>query len=278
MFNVKFGETSPRVTLLQVMLNGHLCTGADGRRLVVDGIFGRNTRAGVSSAARMLGVGDKTDGKVAGPELVAKLLAGVDLRVVTSVDIGDPRVQVSIDILKENFDDPLVLGGMCNGLQQFVLGVKSRATKGQMAALRMVGHGNLGDWLTVSVGSVADLRKGDADQRKEYAAISDEVYSYVSAKNFDKVNGIIQPLNALFAPFGFAEHYGCTLGARSATRKMLNKLATLWGVPIRVTIGKQPMVSVTDLKGPVFTAFPGAHSLASWSRQFNRLNLGAMSR
>jgi hypothetical protein len=82
-----------------------------------------------------------------------------------------------------------------------------------------------------------------------------------SAQNFSKVNGIIQPLSAIFAPFGFAEHLGCTLGARHQTREMLRKLADLWGVPIRVGIWTQPIGSVMDISGPAFTAFPRGRDL-----------------
>ena len=92
------------------------------------------------------------------------------------------------------------------------------------------------------------------------------------------VNGIIAPLSAIFAPFGFAEHLGCTLGARPQTRKMLGKLASLWGVPIRVGIQTQPIGSVMDIRGPAFTAFPKGLDLKSWSKQFQTLDLPGVSR
>jgi hypothetical protein len=159
-----------------------------------------------------------------------------------------------------------------------VLAVQSRARPGRVAALRFDGYGNLGEWLTVSVGNVAHLRAGNRAERLEYAAIAQEIYSYVSATNFDKVNGMIRPLTAVFAPFGFAEHLGCTLGARHQTQVMLGKLANLWGVPIRVGIQKQPIGSVMDIHGPAFTAFPRGHNLMSWSRQFQKLDLPGVSR
>jgi hypothetical protein len=159
-----------------------------------------------------------------------------------------------------------------------VQAVLSRADTGKVAALRLDGHGNLGEWLTVSVGNVAHLREGNRAERQEYAVIAEEIYSYVSAKNFDKVQGMIQPLGAIFASFGFAEHLGCTLGARPQTRKMLGKLANLWGVPIRVGIQTQPIGSVMDIRGPAFTAFPKGLDLKSWSRQFDALDLPGVSR
>lgn len=277
MFNVRFGEHSPRVTLLQILLNSHSCGGVDGKRLVVDGMYGRNTRAAVVSAVKLIGEGDAS-GRAATPALVKSLLADVDLSVITSVDLGDPALQADVDQFKRNFDDPIVFGGLCNGLAQMVQAVLSRAENGQIATLRLDGHGNLGEWLTVSVGNVADLREGNRAERQEYAVIAEEIYSYVSAKNFDKVQGMIQPLSAIFAPFGFAEHLGCTLGARPQTRKMLVKLANLWGVPIRVGIQTQPIGSVMDIRGPAFTAFPKGLDLKSWSKQFQTLDLAGVSR
>ena len=35
-FDVRVGEHSPSVTLLQIPLNSHACTGVNGRRLAVD--------------------------------------------------------------------------------------------------------------------------------------------------------------------------------------------------------------------------------------------------
>jgi hypothetical protein len=224
MFNVPLGELSARVTLLQLLLNSHDCFGADGKRLTVDGAYGPNTKAAVSSASRLMRVGDPK-GNAAPPELIKALLADVDLKVISSVDLGDPKLEIALDALKEAGDDPIVLGGLCNGLQQLVNEITSRAGPGRTIALRLEGHGNLGRWLTVSVGSAAHL-KGEA-----YQEIENEVMSYISSSNFNTVSSVIAPLSRLFAPFGFAEHRGCTLGARRETRAMLKKLADLWGSP-----------------------------------------------
>jgi hypothetical protein len=270
MFNIRFGEHSPRVTLLQILLNSHSCVGADGKRLTVDGLYGRNTRAAVSAGSRLLGVGDLRGG-AATPALIKELLADVDLNVITSVDLGDPELQIDIDTFKAEGNDPIVLGGMCNGLQQMVNDVTARARPGRVAALRFDGHGNLGRWLTISVGNVAHL-KG-----RSYQEIENEVMSYISSSNFSTVSSVISPLSRIFAPFAFAEHLGCTLGARRETRAMLKKLADLWGVAIRVGIHLQPIGSV-DIVGPDFVAYPMSHNLRSWSRQFQNLDLPGVSR
>ena len=224
----------------------------------------------MSAGSRLLGVGDQ-GGSAATPVLIKELLADVDLNVITSVDLGDPNLQIDIDTFMTEGNDPIVLGGMCNGLQQMVNIVTGRARPGRVAALQFDGHGNLGRWLTISVGNVAHL-KGQA-----YRDIENEVMSYISSSNFRKVSSVISPLSRIFAPFGFAECLGCTLGARRETRAMLAKLADLWGVPIRVGIRLQPIGSV-NIVGPDFTAFPKSHNLRSWSRQFQDLDLPGVSR
>ena len=269
MFKVFHGEHSPRVTLLQILLNSHRCVGVDKKRLTVDGAYGRNTSAAVHAASRMLGLSDHR-GMAAGPALIKGLLADVDLSVIVSVDFGDPTLKDDIDAFKAAGNDPIVLGGMCNGLQQMVSSVIGRARSGRVAALRFDGHGNLGRWLTISVGDIADL-KGQA-----YREIEQEDMSYISSSNFRKVSSVIEPLSGIFAPFGFAEHLGCTLGARPKTRAMLGKLADLWGVPIRVGVRLQD-VGTIDIRGPDFTAFPGGYTLRSWSRQFQNLDLPGSS-
>ena len=147
-----------RVTLLQILLNSHGCVGADGKRLTVDGSYGRNTRAAVSAGSRLLGVGDQ-GGSAATPVLIKELLADVDLNVITSVDLGDPNLQIDIDTFMTEGNDPIVLGGMCNGLQQMVNIVTGRARPGRVAALQFDGHGNLGRWLTISVGNVVRISR-----------------------------------------------------------------------------------------------------------------------
>jgi hypothetical protein len=269
MFTVPFREVGPRVTLLQILLNSHSCYGADGKVLTVDGNYGPNTKAAVSSASLLKGVGDPK-GNAATPPLIKELLEDVELKVISSVDVGDyDNLSLTAEALKEAGDDPIELGLLCNGLQQLVNEVNVRAKAGTVVALRLVGHGNKGQWLTVSTGAPVHLDK------KEYKEREDED-SYISAANWDKVSSIIAPLSRVFAPFGYAQHHGCSLGSRGDTRDMLMKLADLWGVPIRVGRINQPFIKV-ELVGSVFTAFPKKQDLQTWSRQFQDLILPGVS-
>ncbi|MFN7921493.1 MAG: hypothetical protein U0Q16_15430 [Bryobacteraceae bacterium] len=270
MFIVRQGEQSPRVTLLQILLNSQGYRGANKRELVVDGIYGKNTRIAVEAAQ---GTGPSRNGAVAGPELWSRLLEGTGLAVVSSVDVGDPELMKDVEILRRGGDKPIVLGGMCNGIAQMVSEVTSRAQGQEIVTLRLDGHGNLGRWFTVSVGEVVDLHHEDP----AFAALVDkEDMSYIAASNFAKVAPTLRHLTPLFAPFGFAEHHGCSLGSRPHTRGMMKRLANLWGVPIIVGIKLQDVGAVLDFSGPTFTAFPGRHDLRSWSRQFEHTEVAGM--
>jgi len=136
--------------------------------------------------------------------------------------MGDPGLKVDVQALRESGDNPIELGAMCNGLSQLITDVKTRASGKSIAALRLDGHGNLGRWMTVSVGNVVDMT------RKDYRETAKEYFSYIDAAHFSKVSGLLGGLSGRFAPFGFAEHHGCSLGKRPETRAMMAKLADLW--------------------------------------------------
>jgi hypothetical protein len=257
MFTLHYREHSPRVTLLQILLK-------DEQDLQIDGAFGPKTLAALKAFQGSRGL---FPGGNATPDTWNELLQGTRLAVISSVDMGDPNLKVDVQALKESGDQPIELGAMCNGLGQMVSTVETRATGKSIAALRLDGHGNLGRWLTVSVGNVVHMTK------EEYRETKKEYYSYVDPGHFARVAPLLGQLSKRFAPFGFAEHHGCSLGKRPETRKMLAKLADLWGVPISVGITLQSVGAVTFFNGPVYTAFPLGMNLRSWSKQFQKTSV-----
>jgi Putative peptidoglycan binding domain len=261
MFTLHYFEHSPRVTLMQILLK-------DEYPIQVDGIFGPKTLAALKAFqanCRQPAFG------VATPDTWKELLRGTNLTVVSSVDMTDPALATDVAALKAAGDTPIEMYGMCNGLEQLMTNVAGRAGGKSIAALRLDGHGNLGRWLTVSVGDVVDM------PRNEYKLIEKEYHSYVDSKHYAEVEPVLARLSRRFAPFGFAEHHGCTLGKRPETRKMLAKLADLWGVPFSVGITTQDVGAVTYFNGPVVTVFPHGMSLHSWSRQFQNATVRTMS-
>jgi Putative peptidoglycan binding domain len=261
MFQLHYHEHSPRVTLLQILLK-------DEHNIQIDGIFGPKTLAALK--AFQVSRGQFPSGQ-ATPDTWRELLRGTNLTVVSSVDMGDPGLKVDVQALKDSGDNPIELGAMCNGLGQLISDVERRASGKSIAALRLDGHGNLGRWMTVSVGDVVDMTK------KDYRETAKEYYSYVDAGHFSRVSGLLGKLSGRFAPFGFAEHHGCSLGKRPETRRMMAKLADLWRVPISVGIVLQPFKVVTYFQGPVVTVFPLGMNLHSWSHQFQNVSVRNMT-
>jgi Putative peptidoglycan binding domain len=261
MFSLHYMEHSPRVTLLQILMK-------DEQELKIDGILGSHTYAALKAFQRSRGLAATG---IATPDTWAALLDGTDLAIISSVDMGDPTAKIDVQALKASGDTPIQLGSMCNGIGQLMGEVKKRARGRSIAALRLDGHGNLGRWLTVSVGDVVDMSKED------YAATAKEFHSYIDSKHFSTVAPLLGTLSDQFAPFGFAEHHGCSLGKRPETRKMLARLANLWGVPISVGITLQNFGAVTYFNGPVFTAFPHGMSLHAWSQQFQKTSVRTMT-
>jgi hypothetical protein len=261
MFTLRYLEHSPRISLLQILLK-------DEHNIRIDGIFGPKTLAALKGFQRSRG--QVPDGNVR-PDTWNELLRGTRLAVVSSVDMGDPALSSDVKALKASGDEPIELGGMCNGLGQLISAVNARAVGKSIVALRLDGHGNLGRWLTVSVGDVVDMSK------KDYRETAKEYYSYIDPKHFSTVASLLHQLTPRFAPFGFAEHHGCSLGKRPETRRMLAKLADLWRVPVSVGITLQDVGAVTYFNGPVFTAFPLGMSLRQWSHQFQNISVRNMT-
>ena len=265
MFKLKFHENSPRVTLLQILLK-------DEHKLRVDGAFGPRTLAAVK---RFQSAHGEFPGGMPTPKTWKDLLEGTDLAVVSSIDAGDAELaKADREVLEAFGDKPIMLGAMCNGLGQLVSEVNSRSRGLKLAALRLDGHGNLGRWMTLSVGEVADLA---AENPREYRQIKKEYFSYIDPTHFARIAPLLGQLSSKFAPFGFAEHHGCSLGKRPETRKMMAKLADLWGVPISVGTGLQSFGVIADFEGPVVTVFPRGMNLRRWSHQFQMATVRTMS-
>jgi hypothetical protein len=260
MITAGVGERSPRVVLIQILLNR---AGTDPQ-LTVDGRFGAKTRAAVIAFQRSVH-GLHTSGHI-DPITWHKLPRGKDMNVLDVVDVGDPKIGgLARHELTHAGGHPIELAKMCNGVGQMVGSAFANSANGSVALLRITGHGNLGRWLTVSVGDVVDAT------RAEKKILASEDHSYISAENFDKLALVLAPLKSIFASYGTAEHGGCSLGGRKGTRELLHKLADLWDVPVSVGVGLQH--SYLKFDGATFTAYPENGTLNSWSRQFRDMSL-----
>jgi len=253
MIVVSPGERSPRVALVQVLLN------RAGNTLKVDGMFGPKTRTAVVEFQRSHGLAPNA---VVGPQTWRHFPLGDNTNVVDVVDIGDPSVGGgAVWQLRRAGGNPIELGLMCAGVEQMVGEVMSQCGgAGKLALLRITGHGNLGRWMTVSVGDVVDLK------RRDYRLWATEYHSYIDWGHIDALAPTLSRLRGCFATYGMMEHGGCSLGSKARTRQVMHRLADLWDVPVSVGVGIQ--VSILKFDGKTFTAYPRHGSLDSWSHRF----------
>jgi putative peptidoglycan binding protein len=256
MMIVKLGERGPRVVLVQILLNR-----ADSAPpLTVDGKFGPKTLDAVTAFQRRPGLGLTASG-VVDPATWKRLPRGSNMEVVDVVDVGDPNIGgKTVQAFQAAGGDSIELGLMCNGVGQMITSASGSAKAHSVGLFRIVGHGNKGRWLTASVGDVVD------SPPEWQAVLASEDHSYINADNIDVLAPILAPLKSRFAPYGCAEHGGCSLGSVEKTRGVLHKLANLWNVPVTVGIGLQR--SYLHFDGPTFTAYPSSGTLESWSTQF----------
>ncbi len=263
MIKVSNGEISPRVVLVQTLLNRK---GAD---LDVDGIWGRHTNDAVNDFRSSLG---KPAGPVDGPVWL-KLVDGTGLKLVDSVDMApNSGNEGDWDALKEAGDDPIEeTRDVGHGVEDAVTRIITRAaSKGSIALLRFHGHGHQGQWMTIAIGDPLDTLDGKfsktrAEGRKAYLEMKADWHSYIDLAHVDKLSPTLRRLNPYFAPFASVEHHGCKIGTNHA---LLRRLADVWGVPVSGGVGDQlgGGDSTFVFEGRVYTAFPRGLSLRSWSR------------
>lgn len=259
MLRVHRGDTGPRVVLLQSLLN------AKGASLTIDGLYGPKTQAALVEFQNSNPV--VVRGK-ANEDTWPALLADTGLEVVDPVDVNDPAYYDASFFTEQAGTRTLRTGAMSNGVQSVVGRVIQQVRgPGSIALLRLWGHGNLGRWLTISVGEVVDFTKKN---RAGGQAVAREWRSYIDLAHFDALAPILRQWRPYFAPFASVEHHGCSLAKVDRTRAVMDKLADLWNVPVTAAFTDQwiPFDKATAFRfqGRTYTAFPMRRTLSSWAR------------
>ena len=232
----------PAVGVLQKLLNGRA-----GSSLVADGVFGPRTKAAVEFFQRSRGL--VADGSV-GQQTWPRLSRGTDnLKIVDCVDVFDPSLyQLEAQDIRRAGGDPLLIGGMCNGVEQAVTNIISAAGT-DVFLLRFHGHGAPG---------LAGVSFGHGDLGDHNSSIHMGNWAYLRP--------IIARLSGIFGPYGCIQFMHCETGNGPQGRTMLQNIANTVGVPASGGIRTQYGGGSTTFRfeGPTCTAFPGGATLASW--------------
>jgi peptidoglycan hydrolase-like protein with peptidoglycan-binding domain len=255
MLQVPFGEKSPRVVALQVLLNR---SSAVQPKLVTDGAYGKLTQAAVDTFRSKVMSVSGPPGE-AEPALWRFLLERERLQVIDSVDVTDP---VLLDIVVpevSKWNDPIVIGGMSNGIAQLVTEVRARAQgDNSILLLRLHGHGSPG-LIALSHGS-----------RRVSPGIDPILaQSIINSALLPVVSPLLQQITPLMHNLGFIEFHSCRVAEGGGGINFVTRLANIVRVPVRAAQSKQPAETVFTLVGSTFNGMPEGQSLEDWgfSRQ-----------
>lgn len=233
------GDRLPAVAVAQLLLK------RTGFSLAADGDFGPATQAAVRSfqSQRRLGA-DGIIGRITWPRLVAS----ERLQIIDCIDVFDPDLYDSEgSLLRGAGGRPMVLGGMCNGIEQAVTNIVAAAN--QTFLLRFHGHGASG---------VAGVSDGEG-----------EITSRSSFENNPETMRALRRLRGVFGPWGCIQFMHCSTGSGPAGAAFLQKVANTVGVPATGALNSQygsTLREAVRYEGPVRTACPGGTSVATWAR------------
>jgi len=241
---LKIGDKLPAVGVLQKLLN------RTGAALQVDGDFGSRTQAAVQHFQRNRHL--SPDGKV-GQNTWPRLVAGVSLPIIDCIDVWDPDLYQleRRDIIRVG-GNPIVIGGMCNGVEHAVQQIVSAARN--IFLLRFHGHGAPG---------TASIATGRGELDPNMVERSD-----IALSNLATIRPIIRRLSTIFGPYGCVQFMHCKTGRGPNGRSMLNQISLDIGVPVSAGIWDQLGGGLTTFafEGPTYTAVPGGSSLGGWCR------------
>jgi len=280
MFFLTYGEKGPKVVLVQTLMRLHNID------VQINGHWQQECMKAVEEYRAKLNLRPlgSIDGKV-----FFNLLQGSKLKVIDSLDASAGDVA---DITKREMKaagvkvllNKRVPG---HGVEKAVDNIVERSKNHRIALLRIFGHGNGGNWLSVALGNPFHLRTSgsEADMAK-YNVLKADWKSYIDNNHFGYHKKSLVRISPLFASFGSVELHSCTIG--STQQEMIQKMADTWGVP--VTAGKGDQMVGTYYKdaagknvpyfknkwgevvpfnfvmeGEVFRAYPNGGNLQKWA-------------
>lgn len=243
---LKQSDHLPAVAVLQKLLNRR------GAGLKIDGKFGPKTKQAVVNYQRRRNL--TADG-IVDVNTWPKVAAGADLPIVDCVDIFDPLLTKDTENpIRKVGGRPVVLGGMCNGVEQAVQAILA-ASPGNVFLLRFHGHGAPG---------VAGASFGKANLDPNMSERSSFDTGTLSV-----MLPVVMRLRGVFGPYGCIQFMHCKTGRGRDGRTLLNTIANAVGVPVSAAVDNQYGLTKGPLPfgltGPIVTAVPGGIPLALWA-------------
>ncbi len=238
------GDHLPAVGVLQRLLI------RTGSRLRADGIFGPKTKAAVQDFQRARRL--KPDG-IVGVQTWPRVSAASDLQIIDCIDIFDPSLlRLEARDIRRVGGNPVVIGGMCNGVQQAVSEI--RLAGRSVFLLRFHGHGARG---------VASISSGHGELDPDLEHRSD-----IALENLAQIRPVISQLFSIFGAYGCVQFMHCETGGGRSGRRLLDQIARMLGVPVSAGVRTQYGGGLRTFRfeGPTHTATPRGESLSGWCR------------
>jgi hypothetical protein len=234
------GDRLPVVGVLQKLLNVY------GASLTVDGHFGQLTHQAVIAYQRRQGL--FPDGRV-GQQTWNSMTAGFRLPIIDCVDVWDDALyNLEVRDLQRAGGNPILIGGMCNGVEQAVEEIINAANGRNIFLLRFHGHGSAG---------VAGVSDGEGEMGNGHR-------SYIDAT----MGPVLEPLRDIFGSYGSVQFMHCSTGRGESGRALLESISDTLGVPATAGTIDQLGGGIDTFKfeGSTYTASPHGQTLSSWSR------------
>jgi hypothetical protein len=235
------GDKLPAVAVAQLLLK------RTDYPIAIDGIYGTRTTGAVRDFQRThrpLAV----DG-VIGRKTWPRLATHERLPILDCIDIFDPDLLTSeAKFLKATGADPILIGGMSNGIEQAVLDIRGRASN--LFLLRFHGHGAPG---------VAGVSDGTGDLGEHRS----------SFQKSPAVRRALQQLRGVFGRYGCIQFMHCDTGAGRDGASFLKMVADVTGVPATAAYRTQYASTLRETlryEGRTRTVCPGGLTLQSWAR------------
>ncbi|MCB1985893.1 MAG: peptidoglycan-binding protein [Burkholderiales bacterium] len=239
---LRWDDKLPGVGVLQKLLN------RTGEQLVVDGIYGNNTKTAVQRFQRLRGL--VPDG-IVGMNTWPRISANANLPIFDCIDVFDPSLfNLEARDIRRSGGNPILIGGMSNGVEQAVSDIVNTAGN-NVFLLRFHGHGASG------IAGVSDghgLNDG-IDHR-----------SSIDINNVRTLMPILRRLRPTFGSYGNIQFMHCSTGRGPNGRQLLQQIANGVGVPVTAAVRDQLGGGVATFKfeGPTYTAVPSGGILRSW--------------
>lgn len=250
---LRYNDRLPSVAVAQALLNRTL----PSNKLDVDGVFGAKTKAAVKSFQKPRGLG--FDG-VIGEKTWPRLAAGSYLDIVDAIDITDDSGEKAA--IKRVGGSPILVGWQCNGIGQMMAEITQKTPLQAIFLLRFHGHGGAGAMgISDGFGYVKN-----ADGSKTY--LEDQDMSAITNGNILQATPALKKLISLFGDYGSAEMHHCKVAKNFDGKKLIQKLANIWRVPVTAGRGTQlgGGSSTFHFEGSVYTALPDGGSLKTWAK------------